>query len=264
MAVDALNEAGPGGPCVLVTRPAAQASGWVSKLHARGCAARALPLLAISPPADAGPLQDLWRGLQPGALLMFVSPNAAAQGLAALKAPWHWPAGVTAAATGPGTVAALRAAGVPANAIVAPPDDAPQFDSEALWQRLRHQDWRGRPVWVLRGEGGRDWFAETLRAAGAEVGFVQAYRRHAPQLSAAEQALLAQVLAQPRSFCWLFSSSEAVDHLQALAPEADWAAASAIATHPRIAERARALGVGQVLQASPGVEAVLAARARLG
>ena len=47
MAVDALNEAGPGGPCVLVTRPAAQATGWVSKLHARGCAARALPLLAI-------------------------------------------------------------------------------------------------------------------------------------------------------------------------------------------------------------------------
>ena len=82
---------------------------------------------------------------------------------------------------------------------------------------------------VVRGEAGRNWLAEALRQHGAQVHFVEAYRRTVPVPSPPQQALLAQALARPERFCWLFSSSEAVGHLPQLAPGADWAPACALA-----------------------------------
>ncbi|NLZ41152.1 MAG: uroporphyrinogen-III synthase, partial [Comamonadaceae bacterium] len=125
-----------------------------------------------------------------------------------------------------------------------------------LWALLCARDWRGRSALVVRGEAGRDWLAETLRAAGAEVAFVAAYRRVAPRWGAAERALYAAALAAPRACVWLFSSSEAVRHLATLAPPPAWQAARVLATHPRIAEAARAAGFGQVDLVEPRPQAV--------
>jgi uroporphyrinogen-III synthase len=155
-----------------------------------------------------------------------------------------WPAALRAASPGPGSAAALREAGVAR--VVEPAADAPQFDSESLWDALRGDAWRGVRVLVVRGDGGRDWLAERLREAGAEVSFVQAYRRALPARDAGARALLAAAPARPEAWCWHFSSSQAIDHLQQLAPHADWSRARACASHPRIAERARALGFGRV------------------
>lgn len=248
--------AAPAAPCLLVTRPEPQAGEWVQRLQALGWPAQALPLLHIGPPPAPQAVQAMARALQPGELVMFVSPNAVAQSLAVWPEGLAWPAGVRAAATGPGTVAALLAAGVPPGQIVAPGPETGQFDSEALWAHLRAEPWVGRRVWIVRGEGGRDWFADTLRAAGAQVQTVQGYVRGGPRLDAASKAVLARALAHPRQVLWLFSSSEALDHLAALAPAADWSAAQAVATHPRIAERALALGVGQVHQVQVGLSAL--------
>lgn len=244
---------------VIVTRPAAQAAGWVERLHALGCEAVALPLIGIEPLADPAPLAAVWREALPqAALAMFVSANAVEQFFAARPAGAGWPAACDAGSTGPGTSAALRAAGVPAAQLVEPPADAPRFDSEALWARLAHRDWRGRRVLVVRGEDGRDWFAQTAAAAGAQVAFVTAYRRRPPQPTPAEAAVLACAQAAPQAHLWSFSSSEALGHLRALAPAADWAAARAVASHPRIAAAARAAGFGQVHEAPPDPSAVAA------
>jgi uroporphyrinogen-III synthase len=52
--------------------------------------------------------------------------------------------------------------------------------------------------------------------------------------------------------------------LKQLAPEGtDWSAARALATHPRIADAARALGFGAVHDAPPTEAAVVAAIQRL-
>lgn len=241
-------------PLLLVTRPREQAQAWVAQLQSLGWPARSLPLLEIGPAPEPDRIADMARQLVPGALVMFVSPNAAARALAAWPThPLAWPAGVRAAATGPGTVAALVQAGVPADAIVAPPADAAQFDSEALWACLRHEDWRGRPVWVVRGEGGREWFSDTLRAAGAQVHWVQGYSRGAPVWSPEERALLDQALARPEAARWLFSSSEAIEHLLHLRPEAAQVGLKALATHPRIVASAQALGLRDVTLVPPGV-----------
>ena len=144
---------------LLVTRPQPQADAWVERLRAEGVDAAALPLLAIDTVVDLDALHSAWRDLPRYALAMFVSPNAVSHFFAARPAELTmagWPAGVRAGATGPGTVQALRLAGVPAALCVAPRADAEQFDSAALWAQLQGESWVGREVLVLRGDGGRD------------------------------------------------------------------------------------------------------------
>lgn len=241
---------------VLVTRPAAQASEWVQQLRAAGLQAEALPLIDIAAAPDADALAAAWAALPAQAMVVFVSPNAVTHFFAAKPAHAAWPAGVQAASPGPGTTRVLRGLGVPA--IVEPAANAAQFDSESLWQQLSTQEWAGQRVLVVRGTSGRDWLAERLRERGAELSFVAAYGRTAPHLWPAQQALLGEALARPGEHLWFFSSSEAVSHLQALAPQADWSQALAVATHPRIAESARRLGLGRVIEARPTLEAVVA------
>lgn len=241
---------------VIVTRPPAQAAAWVARLQALGVDALALPLIGIAPPDDPAPVQAAWQALAGTTLVMFVSPNAV-QHFFALRPPGApWPAGVLAGSTGPGTSAALREAGLAEAELVEPAADAPAFDTEALWARLAHRDWQGRRVLVVRGEDGRDWFAGTLREHGAEVHFVAAYKRLPPVADATTQAVIDAACGRPAEHLWLFSSSEAIGHLQALAPGADWRAARAAASHPRIAASARAAGFGRVDEVAPDPAAV--------
>ena len=239
---------------LIVTRPAAQATPWVAALQALGLDALALPLIGIAPPDNVAPVQSAWHGLAALRLVMFVSANAVEHFFAARPAGLQWPAGLPAGSTGPGTSAALRAAGV--GLIEEPAADAPKFDTEALWARLAPQRWQGAQVLVVRGEEGRDWLADTLRQHGAAVHFVAAYRRVPPVLDATGAATLAAALATPSQHLWLFSSSEAVGHLAALVPAADWSGSRACASHPRIAQAALQAGFGQVDLVAPTPQAV--------
>lgn len=242
----------------IVTRPAAQAADWVQALRGLGQAASALPLIDIAPPTDPAPVRAAWEQLHAQALVMFVSANAVQHFFALAPAGMGWPAGLRAGCTGPGTAAALLSAGVPAAAVVQPAAGA-GLDSEGLWAQLAPEAWAGRQVLVVRGEEGRDWLAEALRERGADVAFVAAYRRCPPLLGEAGATLLARAQAEPGAHAWIFSSSEAVAHLRALAPAARWQAARALASHPRIAQAAREAGFGTVeLLPAPTPEAVAA------
>lgn len=249
----------------LVTRPAAQAAQWVAQLGSRGIEAVALPLIAIDGPADPSAVTEAWRELSGQAMVVFVSPNAAERFFALRPEGAGWPAGVVAASPGPGTSRELERLGVPADAIVAPAHDAGQFDSESLWARLRDlRDWRGTRVTIVRGDGGRDWLAQTLRDAGADVTCLSAYRRVAPVLDAAGRQRLADAIDAPSCHLWLFSSSEAIGHLRSLAPQAAWDAAIAVATHPRIADSARRAGFGRIEGCRPELDAVVACIQSIG
>jgi len=90
------------------------------------------------------------------------------------------------------------------------------------------------------------------------VDFVAVYTRHAPCWDARQQAR-AQAAAQDGSV-WLFSSSQAVLHLQQCLPGLPtryWQAARAVATHPRIADAARAAGFGVVRLSRPTLDDVV-------
>lgn len=248
---------------IVVTRPEPQAAQWVELLGQRGVDAVALPLMHIEAvrPSQAE-MQALWQRLPGYQLVMFVSPNAVAHFFVDYLPGVPWPAGPVAAATGPGTVAALRDAGVPAHSIAAPARDAPQFDSRSLWTELRGHDWRGARVLIVRGEGGgRDWLAETLRAAGASVEMLAAYRRATPAWDDAQFALLDEALAQPNAHAWFFSSGQAIANLAAQLRHQrrtpPWERMHALTTHPRIEEAALRAGFAQVRLLTPTVEALV-------
>lgn len=251
---------------LIVTRPAAQAAPWVTRLQGLGVQARALPLIRIEPLADAAPLRAAWAQLPGYALVVFVSANAvhhffaqaapASAGAGAVV----WPAGVWAGSVGPGTSTALRAEGVMQTQLVEPDPAAGKFDSEGLWEELQFRPWAGRRVLVVRGEEGRDWLADALRARGATVEFVAAYRRCPPRLDVAETALLHQAVARPDEHVWHFSSSEAIGYLRLLAqrlqPAPDWSSSQAVASHPRIVQAARDAGFGRVRPVGASIQAV--------
>ena len=143
-------------------------------------------------------------------------------------------------------------------------DDAVRYDSEALLealdQVLQLDTLAGREVLLVRGDGGRELFAETLRAMGVIVTTVTAYHRSAPQPTQAQWQALAERLDQgPERLIWLFTSSEGVRYLNDLAGTALSAAhyaalkrSQAIAPHARIAETARSLGFDTITLSGAG------------
>jgi uroporphyrinogen-III synthase len=264
---------------VIVTRPLQDAQHWVQQLQQGGFAAEALPLIDIAPASDVSAADRAWDTLGNYAACMFVSGNAVdyffkqkvavaqvEHGHSAIKTVANGGDGLPPAlrfmAPGPGTVAALRAAGVPAGQIDAPAADADQFDSEALWAVVGQRDWQGRRVLVVRGEGqeaggvssGRDWIARQWQAAGAEVDFVGVYQRRAPVFTDAQ--IQRARAASADGSVWLFSSSEAVANLTGLPALAgvDWGRSRAVATHPRIEEAVRAAGWGVVVASRPALK----------
>ena len=245
-------------PRLIVTRPAPQAAGWVTQLRSRGVDALAVPLIEIAAAADLEPIRAAWAGLAARRLVVFVSANAVLQFFAARPEAAPWPAGLLAAAPGPGTAAVLRAAGIDAAVVIEPTDAAAPLDSEALWARLAGYDWHGASVLVVRGDGGREWLAERLAAAGASVDAVAAYARLVPVFDAEARRVVDAAAADPAAWVWLFSSAEAIGNLEAMAGAGRWSAAVAIATHPRIAARARQAGFAVVREARPDLDDVVA------
>ena len=266
---------------VLVTRPERDALAWTQQLQLAGIQAEAFPLIEIAPlraAANVQALEQAWQSLADYSACMFVSRHAVenfferntanVQHLRSLLAinlvANEDPAQLRFMAPGPGTVAALVAAGVSPGRIDAPAPDASQFDSEALWQVIGQRDWRSQRVLVLRGQSadsvpgstassGRDWLARQWAAAGAQVDFLSVYQRRAPLLG--DAGLRRAVDASADGSVWLFSSSEAVTNLAGLPglQGVDWRRARAVATHARIAQTVRALGWGVVVESRPAL-----------
>jgi uroporphyrinogen-III synthase len=132
-----------------------------------------LPLLEISPCRTDGLLAALarWRAHTRLCAGGFVSPNAIDAAFAHID---HWPAGVKLAWWA--RAAARRwqrtASG---RSIVSPADAAQRYRTPAAGARPAGA--AGKPVLIIRGDSGRELMADGLRAAGAVVDVVPAYRR---------------------------------------------------------------------------------------
>lgn len=259
---------------VIVTRPEREAQAWANALQARGVPCDTLPLIDIAGLQDPSPLASAWQAVPQFLAVMFVSANAVRHFMAAR------PVGLPiqpcrAWSTGPGTRAALLAEGWPAELIDSPDETSPQFDSEALWSLVAPRvlaatqamalakaiatEAASAQVLVVRGAdahgqlAGRDWLALQMEAAGLEVLQTVAYVRRAPQLSEVQQRRAR--LAMRDGSRWLFSSSEAAQHLLQVCPDLILDQAKALATHPRIALRLQQSGWSSVDLVPAGLEA---------
>ena len=250
---------------VMVTRPEREAKVWANALQAKGIDCDILPLIQIAALTDTSVLASVWAGVPKHLALMFVSANAVRFFMAGRPSGQPMPA-CRAWSTGPGTESALLAAGWPAELIDSPDANSPQFDSEALWHQVAArvdaavQQSRSKPsVLIVRGAdahgqlAGRDWLARQLAVAGLEVCQTVAYVRQAPALDWAQRQRIEQALVD--GAWWLFSSSEAVQHLLESCPDLPWSQARAFATHPRIAQRLQAAGWGCVQTVPASLEA---------
>lgn len=245
---------------MIVTRPAHDAQVWADALQAQGVLCETLPLIEISALPAPSALEPVWQALSDHLAVMFVSANAVRFFMAAKPSGWVLP-NCRAWSTGPGTQAALLAAGWPADLIDSPPEHAAQFDSEALWALVAGPvkaavdkavaDSKPKPsVLIVRGAdaqgqlAGRDWLAVQLESAGLQVVQTVAYVRQAPPLTPEQQARARQAMQD--GTWWLFSSSEAAQHVLQACPDLPIGQALALATHPRIAQRLQAAGWGRV------------------
>ena len=150
---------------VVVTRPPASAAPFVRLLEQRGAAvlpfqALRIRSLAGTPPPGSG--YD-W--------VIFISANAVRYGLPILMRGGELPA-QRIAAVGGATAAALEGAGRPADLF--PQRD---FSSDGLLRSPPLQRVAGQRMLIVRGRGGRETLALTLRARGAAVDYFECYER---------------------------------------------------------------------------------------
>jgi len=247
---------------VVITRPRAQADALARQVEAIGREAVILPLLEIAPLPDQTELSRTLSGLRRYAMVAFVSPNAIDAAFAHIA---DWPREVTLAVLGEGSRAALARHGLHAgNANIVSPQDPSRSDSENLLQSLDLAALAGKEVLIVRGESGRELMADGLRAAGARVTTVAAYRRSVPRMTPELRARLLSLLEGDND--WIITSSEALRGLLALvaelgAPEyvAKMQQQRVIIPHARIAETAKSLGLTRLSLCGSGDERLLAA-----
>ena len=232
------------GRTVVVTRPADQAGEFIAVLERAGAVPLAFPTLAIAPreldAADRQKILDLDRYRA----VICVSANAARLGLDALADYWpQWPVQQLWFAVGPATGEAMKSWGVPVTV-------AQQgATSETLLDHPELKLVAGEHILILRGEGGRETLADTLRERGASVDYLELYQRVTP---VTDPAPLFAALDQRPGPILTVTSGDGLRNLMALADKRlkQLQHCPLLVVSGRLAEFARSQGFSQVWQAA--------------
>ncbi|HXF70541.1 MAG TPA: uroporphyrinogen-III synthase [Thermoflexus sp.] len=156
---------------VLITRPRRAAEELADRLRSLGAIPLLLPVIEIQPPLDPQPLEEAVRQASTFDWILFTSANGVHAFMARLQAAGSSPpdlARVRIGAIGPATARALRGYGLRVDFLPT------VYLSEAIADELG--DVTGRRILLPRADIARRALAERLRARGAEVVEVTAYR----------------------------------------------------------------------------------------
>jgi uroporphyrinogen-III synthase len=216
--------AGPlAGRRIVVTRAAQQSGGLRERLEQQGAEVLLLPTIEIVPPESYAPLDDALRQAQDFAWLVVASANAVRvmdERLTALGLGARSLAHLRCAAVGPSTADALRSMGLAVD--VVPERYVGEALADALADRIR-----GQRVLLVRAAVARDVVPQALKAAGAQVTVVDAYRTVVP--ADAVGRARAVFTDEPLPDAVLFTSGSTVSHLLDVLREAGLAFPSQIA-----------------------------------
>ena len=242
-----------GGRHVVVTRPATQADAFCAMLERAGARVTRFPAIEIRGPRDPSGLRAALQGLAEYDIAVFISPNAVRRVVPEARAHGPWPPGLRTAAIGASTARELAAQGLPADIV---PET--RFDSEALLESDALQSVEGLRVVIFRGDGGREFLAQTLRSRGAEVTYAEAYRRARPEID--PRALAASLRAGAVDVMTVTSGESLQNLVTMLGPvagDALWETRLVVGA-VRVAERARELGFrGEVVTAEDPTDAAM-------
>ena len=198
------------GHSVLVTRTRQQASVLSARLYDLGAEVVELPTIRIAPADDWEPLDAAIEQMPAFNWIIFTSVNGVQffwKRLAHAALDARALSGVRLAAIGPATAAALESHGIR-------PDFVPQeYVAEAIAAGL--PETRGQHVLLPRADIARPALADALRAAGAEVEEVTAYRTLRPAAQPGDLHDLLQGITAAT-----FTSSSTVRNLATMAQDA--------------------------------------------
>ncbi|MDX1698891.1 MAG: uroporphyrinogen-III synthase [Thiohalobacterales bacterium] len=162
---------------VLVTRPAGQADHLHDLIAAAGGRPVRLPAIEIHDTTDVQGLQQTLMQLERYDLAVFISVNAVEKTMEYCRFLAQWPDRVKIATVGARSAEALESYGLSVDLV-----PVHRFNSEALLALPELRDMSGRRVVIFRGNGGRDMLRNTLVQRGAEVDYVEVYRRVCPDV----------------------------------------------------------------------------------
>jgi len=194
------------GAHVLVTRPAHQAENLSRLIEERGGVAVRFPTLAIVAMDNADRIQNTLAHLDNYQWLVFISANAVtmhsyySDGVKIKQFK-----SVQIAAIGKATAQALTQAGLEVDLV---PESS--SNSEALLAMPQMQQIKGQRFLIVRGEGGREELATTLRSRGATVEYLDVYKRVIP---GSDRQHLSLLLTQDKLDAITITSGEALQNL---------------------------------------------------
>ena len=233
------------GRTVLVTRPQHQAAALVQAIRTAGGEAYEFPAIAIEA-VEPDALRASLDHVNAADIILFISPNAALFGMVAMRATGAQSLTSQVFAVGPGTTRALQDQGI--SAVITPAG----HDSEALLALPQLQNVAGKRVVIVRGVGGRPLLGDTLRLRGAEVQYMECYRREQPQADAGP--LLTRWQAGEIDAVTV-TSAETLHNLASLLGEAGLPLLKRtplFVPHEKIAEAARQFGIPHVIATAGG------------
>ena len=169
------------GKRVMVTRPRLQAGALSNLLAQEGADPVEVPSIEVVPLEDDTPLREAAERLSGYRWVVFTSVNGVEAFWNALEGQGldtRAFGGVRIAAIGPATAESLTCRGILADLVPS------EYVAEALLEEMGGHIHSGDGVLLPRAEGAREILAKGLRAMGASVDEVTAYRTRAPQESA--------------------------------------------------------------------------------
>ncbi|PCI57675.1 MAG: uroporphyrinogen III synthase [Methylophilaceae bacterium] len=234
---------------VAITRPSNQARNLTQLIQAAGGNVISFPLIEIIPLEDYTLFESDIANINEYDWIIFISSNAVQNSMPRLlkhDISNH----LQFAAIGPVTAKALSKFGI--DNVLTPKD---RFDSESLLSLPALQDMQGKKVMIVRGIGGREVLANTLKSRGAKITFAECYQRINPQTNC---DVLMQACAKQQLHSIVVTSSEAMRHLLALSGDADWLKEITLCVnHARVAELPTQEGFKVNVSDAPGDEAML-------
>ncbi len=196
------------GYTILVTRPAHQAEPLCRLIEASGGHPLRLPSLLIKDCSTLPQVEHRLAQLSSYQIAIFISPNAVNFGLDAIERCGGMVDSLLLATVGKGSARALQ------QRLGRKPDLLPggSYDSEALLELEPLQHVSGKHILIVRGSGGRELLAETLRQRGAVVDYAEVYRRACPPAPASSEWLESADIITA-------TSGEALQNLLTMTPE---------------------------------------------
>lgn len=230
---------------IVVTRTRAQAAELVEALEALGAEVVIFPTIRIEDPADPEPLLAAARSLESYDWVVFTSANGVERFWRALESVGRDArafGNARVACVGPATAAALAGCGIRAD--VVPSTHVAEGVLEAM---LKAADVRGARILLARAAGARAVLPDELRARGAHVDDVVAYRT-VPEAHGAG-VMRSRVIQGEVDVITFTSSSTVEGWVQSVGAETGGAIVATIG--PITSETARTCGLPVQVEANP-------------